>query len=251
MRQTGAVRDAGAVGVTALGVQLYSLRQELSADTLRRLAEIGYVAVEGFDPLTDPAGFRAALDDAGLAMWSTHGPVLREGRDRLPEALATLGTDTVIIPSVPASEFAGAAGVVSTAQRINEAAEWAAEHGLRLGYHNHHWELASRIDGRPALEVLADRLLPEVFLEVDVYWAAVGGVDVPDLLARLDGRVRYLHVKDGPATVDAPMTAVGSGTLPIRDILAAAPHARRVVELDRCATDMLAALADSYAFLAI
>jgi sugar phosphate isomerase/epimerase len=236
-----------------LAVQLYSVRDRLTADragTLRRLAEIGYRAVEPYDPLADPAGFRALTDELGLSVCSTHAPVLGDRRDELPAALAIVGTDSVIVPAIRPDEFADADGVDRTARRLNETAAWAAGHGLRLGYHNHWWELACQVDGRSALEALAQRLSPEVFLEVDVYWASVGGVDVPELLSRLGDRVEYLHVKDGPSTKDDPMTAVGAGILPIPDILAAAPpDAWRVVELDHCATDMLAALADSYAYV--
>ena len=85
-----------------------------------------------------------------------------------------------------------------------------------------------------------------MLLEVDTYWAAVGGQDpgaVPALLGRLGDRVRYLHVKDGPVTKDDPMTAVGAGRMPVAEILAACPSAEwHVVELDRCATDMLTAV---------
>ena len=109
-------------------------------------------------------------------------------------------------------------------------------------------------DGRTGLEVLADALDPAVLLEVDTYWAAVGGQDpgrlVPALLGRLGDRVRYLHVKDGPVTKDDPMTAVGTGRMPVAEILAACPSAEwHVVELDRCATDMLTAVRDSLAWL--
>ncbi len=243
--------------MNALAVQLYSVRDAIAADragTLARLAAIGFRAVEGYDPLTDPAGFRADADAAGLSVFATHAPVLGDRRDELPAALATIGTDSVIVPATPAEWFADRDAVDGTAARLNDAAKWAAGHGLRLGYHNHWWELESTVDGRPALEALAERLSPEVFLEVDVYWATVGGVDVPALLGRLGDRVRALHVKDGPATarskVDEPMTAVGSGTLPIGEILAAAPaQAQRIVELDRCGTDMFDALAESVAYL--
>ena len=92
-----------------------------------------------------------------------------------------------------------------------------------------------------------------MLLEVDTYWAAVGGQDpdaVPALLRRLGDRVRYLHVKDGPVTKDDPMTAVGTGRMPIAEILAAAPAAEwHVVELDRCATDMLTAVRMSVEWL--
>ena len=236
-----------------LAVQLYSVREQLSTDragTLRRLADIGYRMVEAFDPARDPAGLRALLDEAGLVACSAHAPVLGEQREEVAAAAATLGTDTVVVPHIPAADFADRDGVARTAGRLNDAARWAAGHGLRLGYHNHHWELSTLVDGRPALEVLADQLSADVFLELDVYWAAVGGVDVPDLLRRLGSRVTHLHVKDGPANRDDPMTAVGGGILPIPAILAAAsPQARRVVELDHCATDMLTALADSYGYL--
>jgi sugar phosphate isomerase/epimerase len=238
-----------------LAIQLYSLRDQLAADrdgTLRRLAAFGYRAVEAYDPVSDPAGFRTVADELGLMVCSTHAPVFGGDAQRAEVAAAarTLGTDTVIVPAIASADFADRAGVRQVAARLAEAAAWAAGEGLRLGYHNHHWELSQLVDGRPALEVLADGLPAEVFLEVDIYWAAVGGVDVPDLLKRLGKRVRYLHVKDGPSTKDDPMTAVGSGTLPIPDILAAAPpDAWRIVELDRCATDMLAAIADSYHYL--
>ena len=47
------------------------------------------------------------------------------------------------------------------------------------------------------------------------------------------------------------MVAVGSGRMPVADILAACPSAEwHVVELDRCATDMLTAVGDSLAWLA-
>jgi sugar phosphate isomerase/epimerase len=151
---------------------------------------------------------------------------------------------------VPPEGFADSAALAATAARLNEAAGWATRHDLHVGYHNHHWELAQHVDGVPALLALARQVDPDVFFEVDIYWAAVGGADVAELLRELGERVRFLHVKDGPATLHDPMTAVGSGVLPVADILAAAPaDAQWVVELDSCATDLMTALADSHAYL--
>ena len=66
---------------------------------------------------------------------------------------------------------------------------------------------------------------------------------MPALLGRLGERVRYLHVKDGPVTKDDPMTAVGAGRMPVASILAAgSPGQWHIVELDRCATDMMTAV---------
>jgi len=235
-------------------LQLYSVREQIATDrpaVLRRVAGFGYGAVEPYDVGTDPEKQRADLDEAGLAVCAVHAKVLGDDADMLLAAARTVGAGTVIMPWVEPAVFADADGVAALARDLNEAAAKAADQGLRLGYHNHDFELSSRIAGRPALEVLADALDPAVILEVDTYWAAVGGVDVPSLLGRLGDRVRYLHVKDGPVTKDDPMTAVGSGRMPVAEILAACPSAEwHVVELDRCATDMLTAVGDSLAWLA-
>ncbi|GAA3685626.1 sugar phosphate isomerase/epimerase [Nonomuraea antimicrobica] len=237
-----------------ISVQLYTVRDALSADrdtVLRRLAEIGYRAVEPYDPTTDPKGFRQVADDLGLSVSGTHASALlhREPAEVF-DAIATIGTDKVIIPAgVAHEEFTTRDGLQRAADLLNGLAEQAAGHGLRIGYHNHWWEIEPEVEGRHAIEVLADLLAPEVFLEIDTYWAAVGGADVPALLGRLSGRVEALHVKDGPVIKGEPHTAVGRGVMPVPEILAAAPGAVRVVELDECATDVFAALADSHTYL--
>jgi sugar phosphate isomerase/epimerase len=237
-----------------ISVQLYTVREPLAADrdaVLRRIAEIGYRAVEPFDPTTDPKGFRQVIDDLGLSVSSTHAyALLSKEPAEVFDAIAAVGTDLVIIPGgIAHEEFTTLDGLQRTADLLNGFAEQAAGHGMRIGYHNHWWEIEPRIEGRHAIEALADLLAPEVFLEIDTYWAAVGGADVPALLRSLADRTLALHVKDGPVVKGEPHTAVGQGVMPVPDILAAAPDAWRVVELDECATDVFAALADSHAYL--
>jgi sugar phosphate isomerase/epimerase len=59
-----------------------------------------------------------------------------------------------------------------------------------------------------------------------------------------------LHIKDGPADDPASdMTAVGDGVIDVAGIAAASRAAWHVVELDRCATDMLEAVEKSHRFL--
>lgn len=228
-----------------LALQLYTLRDQLPAGRkalLQAVKGFGYGAVEPYDVRTDPEALRADLDEAGLAVCSVHARALGDDAGALLDGARTVGADTVIVPSVPPERFADAGAVAALARDLNEAAARAGDQGLRLGYHNHAFEFSS-IGGRTGLEALADALDPGVILEVDTYWAAVGGQDVPALLGRLGDRVRYLHVKDGPVTSGDPMTAVGTGRMPVAEILAACPSAEwHVVELDRCATDMLTAV---------
>lgn len=237
-------------------LQLYTLREQLATTDrkaiLRRVADFGYGAIEPYDVLTDPEQLRADLDEAGLAVCSVHAKIIDGDGEAMARGALALGAGTVIVPWVPPERFADSEAIAVLAGELNQAAVKISELGLRLGYHNHDFELSSIVGGRPALEVLADALDPAVILEVDTYWAAVGGQDVPALLRRLGDRVRYLHVKDGPAVSrDDDMVAVGSGRMPVAEILAACPSAEwHVVELDRCATDMLTAVGDSLAWLA-
>jgi sugar phosphate isomerase/epimerase len=238
-------------------LQLYTLREQLETigrkAVLQSVADFGYGAVEPYDVLTDPEQLRADLDEAGLAVCSVHAKILDGEGEAMVRGAVALGAGTVIVPWADPVRFADSEAIAVLAGELNQAAVKLADQGLRLGYHNHDFELSSIVGGRPALELLADALDPAVILEVDTYWAAVGGQDVPALLRRLGDRVRYLHVKDGPiGTREGDMmVAVGSGRMPVADILAACPSAEwHVVELDRCATDMLTAVGDSLSWLA-
>ena len=86
---------------------------------------------------------------------------------------------------------------------------------------------------------------------MDTYWAAVGGQNPADLLARLGDRVKFIHIKDGPVTADpTSQLAVGNGKMPVWDVLAAAGSLEAgVIELDDFQGDMFDAVRDSYNYL--
>ena len=130
-------------------------------------------------------------------------------QDEICELAVELGIQTIIEPYVDPARWQAEADINEIASELNEAAQRAARYGLRVGYHNHHFELESKISGVHALEVFADRLAPEVVLEVDTYWAYAGGADVPALLNRLGDRVVALHLKDGDGSLDTEQTGRG------------------------------------------
>ncbi|MGC5166598.1 sugar phosphate isomerase/epimerase family protein [Luteimicrobium sp. DT211] len=235
-----------------LSVQLYTVREALAADlpgTLARLAGLGFEQVEPFGILTFD-GLADGLAAAGLAAPTAHQNFL--GGDPRPafDRARELGVRTIIDPFTPPERWQDAGEVRRTADQLASASEVAAEYGLRVGYHNHAHEVASVLEGRTALELLASQLPDAVALEVDTYWVAVGGADPVALLERLGDRVVALHVKDGPGTPEPlDQVAVGRGTLPVRDIVAARPDALRVVELDDSRGDRFQAVADSIAYL--
>jgi sugar phosphate isomerase/epimerase len=239
---------------------MYTLREHVADDPrpmFDRLAAAGYVGVEsaGLAGLT-PAAYAQALADAGLRLASAHvGFDPRD--DAWPTAFAAAldehaaaGADTVVVPMFFPNELKDLDRIARSAARLDTACELATERGLRLGYHNHFWEMVE-VDGKPALTHLFERCRPEVFAEIDIYWAQVGGADPAAYVASLGDRVRLLHVKDGPAdSPESAMVAVGSGTVAVAEVIAAAPSADwHIVELDRCDTDIVAAVEASAAHL--
>lgn len=254
-----------------VALALYTVREALASDfagTLQRVADLGYEVVEPFDVLARADDYADALGLAGLLAPSMHVSLV-DGDVAAALAVAErLGVATLVEPMVDAARWTSRADIAATADRLNEAAGAAADRGLRVAYHNHWWEMAP-VEGATGLELLADALDDEVVLELDLFWVAAGGQDPVALASRLGERVRLLHAKDGRgvaalagdpadpegfpfAELAAAQVAVGSGDLPIRDVVAAAAALEVViVELDESPGDVLEVAGRSRAFLTV
>ena len=235
-------------------LQLYTLRAAIGEDlpgTIKRVAELGYTAVEPYNFVATAEELAEALATNGLQAPSGHAPLLRADQDGIFQAARKLGIGTVIDPHVDRSQWTSGEQIKATAGALNAAARRAAEYGITVGYHNHEFELESQIGGKSGLEILADHLDPAVVLEVDTYWAAVGGEEPAELIRRLGDRVRFIHIKDGPLTKnDREQVAVGSGKMRVWDVLdAASALEAAVVELDDFDGDIFTAVADSLNYL--
>jgi sugar phosphate isomerase/epimerase len=260
-----------------LSLQLYTLRDALEQDldgALARVAGLGFRNVEAFDFVRRAPELAAALQRAGLASPTAHAPLVTEvlnfggqsipapSNDEVFAAAAELGVQIVIDPMVGPERWASADEVRKTAELFNQAAGRAAEHGLLVGYHNHSQEFHHSFDGVTAYELFVSELEGAVALELDAYWAAVGKQDVAALAARLGGRLKAVHVKDGAIESDPFLTgnfdpaalgqvAAGTGSVPLTAVLDAAPAIEyAVVEYDAYEGDVFEGIAATAAFLA-
>jgi sugar phosphate isomerase/epimerase len=252
-----------------LAVQLYTFRDPerfggaglgLDPGTLESIAAIGYLGVETVDvPGGDPVAARRALDDAGLAVTSSHTwshPDDADAFARACDGVAALGGRRIIVSG---SGFETVERVERFADDLRAAAEVAGERGLRLGYHNHSVELRP-LDGVAPLDRLTSALDGAIDLQVDIFWVAVGGADPASVIARHAPRVVSLHLKDG---VELPTDAasgepflnvpVGAGVVDPRPAIAAAEAQAGVewliVEFDHVAGSALEGVRRSHAFL--
>ncbi|MCO6452816.1 MAG: sugar phosphate isomerase/epimerase [Caldilineales bacterium] len=239
----------------SIAVQLYSLRYQLADDfagVIEQLAQIGFAGVEtAMFPGTSPAEAAKLFSDLGLAVCASHVP-LPIGED-LPKALdilKPLNSRRAVCAWQPSERFSTLAEIDRLADELNQAADNLAEHGIDFFYHNHEFEFQI-VDGQPAYYHFIDRLQPDVFLELDIYWTQTAGIAPVALLRELGGRASLVHMKDGACVRGVPMVALGEGDVKLDEVIAVAkgPADWLIVELDECGTDMMEAVAKSFAFL--
>jgi sugar phosphate isomerase/epimerase len=187
-----------------IALQLHSLRELLSAGYvtgIRQVAEIRFAGVEtaGFPGATPRAAANLFLE-FGLTVCSAHGPLPLGGKQaEVLAMMAALNCTRLVCPWKPPELFASLNGIRQVCDELNEANVVARANGLALGYHNH-WAECALVDGRRAYEIMLDRLAPDIFFEVDTYWAKTAGVDPAALVRQLGGRAPLLHIKEGPAS---------------------------------------------------
>ena len=239
-----------------IALQLYTIREQLAQNfesAVRRLAGIGYSGVEtaGF-PGTTPREAARLFKELGLEVTSAHSPLpLAEKKNEVLDTMGQLGTKYLICAYLDPKKYYQTLDQVKAAcDLLNGANEVARESGLILGYHNH-WFEYEKVEGQYVYQLMLEHLDPSIIFELDAYWAKTAGPDPVNILHELQGRVPFLHVKDGPAVRDEPMVAVGEGTLDYPAIIKAGEGQLRhlIIELDRCATDMFIAVEKSFHYL--
>jgi sugar phosphate isomerase/epimerase len=196
--------------VAVIGVQAMMLKDSVAEhgafETLRRVREIGYRAVEISQiPMTaenvaeiararDELGIDIASISAGLEPSPAGNDALTTDFDKIVADAEALGATMVRIGMLPFDAMASLEKVLAFCDATEAMAERLAELGVGLYYHNHHIEFA-KYDGRFLLDIIADRS-PTVGLELDAHWLQRGGVDPQRTIERFAGRVAMIHLKD-------------------------------------------------------
>lgn len=221
----------------AIGLQLYSLRDELPKDlkgTIEKVAKAGFKEVEtyGFSIKDQfwglkPEEFKKLLDDNGLTSHSGHfglGTFLTDGNtDELKAAIAAakvLGSEYITIPWLDESIRKTADDYKKIALKINEAGKLCKEAGIRIAYHNHNFEFDKQGDTTGYEILLKNTDKDLVDFELDLYWVVRSGNDPIKLFTENPGRFTMWHVKDMDKKDPALNAEVGTGAIDFKPIFA-------------------------------
>jgi hypothetical protein len=162
-------------------------------DGTARLSDIGLRHVQAFNFAPRQSSPRPSAGTVSLPARGTHllsdelrirDTVRPAPQTAVFEAAQTLGLDILIDPFVSADRWLDEEEIAATADRLNQAAERAADYGFRVGYHNHTQEFAATFGGRSGFEVFAEQLRDEVTIELDLFWALTAKQDVPSSVVR-------------------------------------------------------------------
>ena len=219
-----------------VGLQLYSLRDQLPKDVkggIAGVAAAGYKEVEpfgyskqnGFWGL-DAKAFSDLLKSNGLTTPSGHfgmDQYFVQGKtDDLQsyiEAANITGMNYIIVPSINGEVLKSADQFKMVADKMNKAAELCKASGLKLGYHNHNFEWKP-IDGTTFYDTLLKNTDPAlVHMEMDIYWVVRAGQDPVSLFNAHPGRFALCHIKDMDKANHNLNTEVGKGAIDFKTIL--------------------------------
>ena len=132
---------------------------------------------------------------------------------------------------------------------MNYAIPKLAAEGLRLCYHNHYQEFTVCHKNMTSMDLILAHTDERLMFDLDAGWITVAGLNPVEVMARLQGRIAVVHLKDiydveackrmGGNTAledDKGFTALGSGLLDVTGVSAEADRqgiGYCVVEQDR------------------
>lgn len=244
---SSALANVGGKRLKRIGLQLYTLRNEMKADfngTLEKVAATGYKEVE-FAGYFDrkPQEVKATLAKLGLASPSSHFALasVRDDLNKLIETAKTVGHKFVVCPFLAQNERQTLADYQKVGAIFNRAGEACRKAGIEFAYHNHDFEFVP-LDGKVPYDMLLAETDPKlVRMELDLYWITKAGHDPLTYFDKHPGRFPLVHVKDMDNSSKKDFTEVGRGTIDFKKIFARSEKAgirHYYVEQDRSAAPL-------------
>ena len=238
---------AGNVKEDRVGVQLYSIREEMAKDplgSLKQIAIMGYRNVEHANyvnrkfygyPATE---LKKILDSLGLVMISGHTVMGTEHWDKVKkdftdswkytvEDAATLEQKYVVSPWMDESFRKSYDDLKRCLELFNKCGELCKKSGMKFGYHNHDFEFSQKLNNEKVFDIMMRSIDPAlVVVQLDIGNLYSGGAIASDVIRQFPNRFENIHVKDIIKSTggqeEYESTIIGEGIVNARDTIALA-----------------------------
>ena len=201
-----------------LGIQLYTVREELVSNFKRTLIDLKQLGFEGVEFALDygnldPEQLAAFLVDAGLETYGIYATLdsLTDPSDSVFAYAMALNCKylTCGIPEdVLKKDFSSCLAKLKIADKI------AASKGLKLCYHAHAYEF-DKFDSRNYIDIILKET--NLLFEADTAWIHAGGENIKSYLEKYKDKIHLLHIKD--MTKDLDYIELGAGVIDFDDII--------------------------------
>ncbi len=232
---------------TILGIQLYSVREDMKKDpvgTLKLLAAIGYKYVEHANYIDrkfygySAVEFKKILDGLGMKMLSGHTVMNKKHWDAAKsdftdawkytvDDAAVAGQRYVISPSMDETSRRDGEDLKRFMEMFNKSGELCKKSGMKFGYHNHDFEFSEKLNGVKLFDIIlqnTDAALVTQQLDIGNMYHA-GGIAL-DIIKQYPGRFELMHVKDeikvageGEMGGKYESTILGKGIIPVKEVI--------------------------------
>ena len=186
-----------------LGLQLYSVRENLEKDfygTLKTVKAMGYEGGELAGLYGKSAAeVKAIFEELDLVPISAHVAYqdLMPDIDGLVKVYKEIGCKYIVIPYLPQDLRYGTEKYPKVVEDMKKIGEVCRDNGLTLLYHNHDFEFEKTSDGKYVLDALYDEIGADLLqTEIDTCWVNVGGENPCDYVRKYTGRAPIVHLKD-------------------------------------------------------
>jgi len=234
---------AAAKPAEILGLQLYSVRDDMKKDpvgTLTQLAKMGYKNVEHANYIDgkfygySPIEFKKILNDLGLKMpcghtvmgkdhWDAGKKVFTDTWKKTVEDAAFMGQKYVISPWMDETMRKTYDDMLRYMEVFNKSGELCQKSGMKFGYHNHWFEFTEKLNDVKVFDIIMQKIDPKlVAMQLDIGNMYIGGGKALDILGQYPGRFELIHVKDEIAanTPDKYESSVlGKGIIPTKEAI--------------------------------
>ena len=186
-----------------LGLQLYSIREQLEKDfygTLEKVKEMGYDGCE-FAGIygNDPNEINKKCAELGLVPISAHVTYdeLIADTEKAVNIYKTIGCKYIAVPYLPDYLRYGTEAYPTVVENIRKIGQVCNANGITLLYHNHDFEFAKNDKGNYVLDELYNEIDSSLLqTEIDTCWVNVAGVNPCDYVRKYTNRAPVVHLKD-------------------------------------------------------
>ena len=186
-----------------IGVQLYSVRDDMAKDfkgTLQKVKELGYDGVE-FAGLfgNTPEQVKAMCAEIGLNPISAHVPLadMLADVDKVIADYKAIGCQYIVVPYVEEDRRPNGEKFMQMIEEIRGIGEKAKAAGLTLLYHNHDFEFTKLPSGEFGLDYMYSAIPADLLqTELDQCWVKYSGQDPVAYLEKYTNRAPVVHLKD-------------------------------------------------------